>query len=289
MQALRIQHASADGRFSITIKDNIGTLLSFVNGVYTGVTDEPCYDPVIKVKQKNTVAINAKKIWSTINIAISYYAKGPENIGTDTLTLYFEDQIINTSNAELITSILSGPTEQNSVTKNFNASTDGVLIAKATQTGYDGGGHSIYIDVNGVGYVYTGSTKVSEYTIYPVKHEDDYWPDNSGTRAISVYYLAEQSTSGIIVTLSNITLAPNESTTVLIKILNVSLVDSSGLGYAKISFYYDPAIVNVTNVANGENGFETLTYYKGIGKVTRLGSGTSGVKGNDIEFANLTL
>ncbi|MFQ6118886.1 MAG: cohesin domain-containing protein [Methanosarcinales archaeon] len=91
------------------------------------------------------------------------------------------------------------------------------------------------------------------------------------------------------VELGNASIALGDSIAIPIKIYNVSLVDSSGLGSAKISLYYDPAIVNITKIENGENGFDTLTYYDDrIGKISMLGSGTSGVKGNNIEFANIT-
>ena len=201
---------SADGEIKITNKT---TSLAYNDGLFYGTTDDPLYNPgtwprakITQGRTDSTYALPVLADWGSCEYDV-YYAsrRGTENLGINSMTITYVPQALNLTDAELIATLVSEPTERNSASAQFDAGPGGLLLLNLLQTGTGGGYHSIYLDGRGIVYNQVGdpSRLMGLHTAIEVgpgthnlmiRHEDDAWADNSGSRHTEVYFIPEPAT-----------------------------------------------------------------------------------------------
>lgn len=137
----------------------------------------------------------------SLDYVVNYTANGTENTGTNVIRLEFLPLSIEVSGTPLMT-ITSPPTGTLCVPDpgalSFDADSGGTLVLRKTSTGNGGGGMEVYVDGLGHGFtVHYVSLSPEYYTLevgpgihdLVVCHNDDWWPDNTGTRTEEIYFL----------------------------------------------------------------------------------------------------
>jgi hypothetical protein len=199
----------SDGKLILTIDNPDATndgLITILDGTAWNTGQNLIFNPVIRQGvQQSTFEVDVKQSWG---LRPWLWLKDPSpNLGFDTLTLQFAPGSVSNQSKSYLGTLTSTAFETNSDSWTFDLDSDGKLLFNVTQWGGGGGSHSVYIDNLKVmelrlGWGDPGATApdwssivvpAGQHTVR-LAHEDDYWPDNYGTRQTQVYLVPEPTT-----------------------------------------------------------------------------------------------
>ena len=211
---------SADGYFGVLLKEGAITRLH-LQGTFFGYTGVPAYHGSTVVGLNTRVFEFSVKQeianLGSLTVEFFYVPNGIENTGTNTVLLEYLPEPIDLPGAPIL-SISSGrfgtACQPPIGTVRFDAGDGGTLILRKTSIGAGGGGHELYVDGLGFGYsLHAGAQRTPESYVVKVGpgvhdvrvcHNDDYFLDNSGTRAEELYF---DGGEGVDLTVSSLRLA----------------------------------------------------------------------------------
>ena len=174
------------------------------------------FTPNLKGFKSTTIEFSVYASWGQTDIGCAYdptgFSTGVDLTGMDRITVDFVPVTIESelSKARYLTSITSGPQEPNSVTTTLTAERPGRIIMHATSKGSGGGGHFVYLNDVAIGGIDTGEFNYSSptYKTIPVRdpgtytlviaHADSVFGDNSGVRAVEVYFIPNEPTTDYV-------------------------------------------------------------------------------------------
>jgi hypothetical protein len=151
--------------------------------------------------------LNVEPSMGSLTLDAAYSTEGgSEFTGTDTLRVEFVPGLsLSTTGATLIASSSVGATDTTATNASATIPVGGRLLVHASSCGSGGGAQAVYADDDsndtndGFIKLYTGSSylcgnPLQSHSIdagswdFSLVNEDDYWGDNSGTRAFELYY-----------------------------------------------------------------------------------------------------
>ena len=193
--------ASLDGIFSVG-SATTGTLY-----LGTGAREWMYQGPTTLGWTRYDAECNVGPSMGTLTLDVAYSTEGgSEFTGTDSVLVEFVPGItLSTSGATFIASSFVGPTETTETTATATIPVGGRLLLKATACGTGGGAQAVYADDDsndtndGFVKLYTGNSYVCSNPLqshsidagswdFSLVNEDDYFTDNTGTRAFELYY-----------------------------------------------------------------------------------------------------
>jgi len=204
-------NASADG--IITFR-NVTRGFKYNDELFYGTTGDPLYDisvpSRIKITQGRDIswyALPVQSSWGSCTYQVTYwcFGIGTQNTGSNRIQVWYQAQTLTKPAQPPLLSLVSQPTQQNSVSATFNAeTTGGTLILDLVQTGTNGNSHCLYLDGRGIERNNVGGASdgrlMGVYLAIAVgpgthtvmlRHEDDYWSDNQGIRQTDLYFISQ--------------------------------------------------------------------------------------------------
>jgi len=163
-----------------------------------GYSESP-YLPTTEGAYKRVFEFSASVSTDPLNFDLtSDMHSGQDYTGINHVKMEFIPDPISIADADYLLTITSGPTQQNSAQTDFDVGPyNGKLILRNTQIGSGGGGFAVELDGHGLGIAEQNGSWTAEYYTFEVgpgahhlelKHADDEWRDNVGTRQTMVYY-----------------------------------------------------------------------------------------------------
>jgi len=150
--------------------------------------------------------LNLDSSMGALSLSVSYSTEGgADYTGADSVLVEFvPGEQLSTSGATLIASHSSCATCTTPTTATGTVPAGGRLLVEATSCGSGGGGQAVYADNDadttndGRIKIYTGASFICSNPLqshaidagawdFTLENEDDYWDDNTGTRAFSLY------------------------------------------------------------------------------------------------------
>ena len=193
--------ASLDGIFSVG-SATTGTLY-----LSTGVREWMYQGPQTAGWTHYDAEFNVDPSMGSLTLDVDYSTEGgSEYTGTDTLLVEFVPGLaITTAGATPIASSSVGATDTTATTAAATIPVGGRLLLVAGACGSGGGAQAVYADNDsndtndGMVKLYTGNSWVCANPLqshsidagswdFTLVNEDDYWDDNTGTRAFDLYY-----------------------------------------------------------------------------------------------------
>jgi hypothetical protein len=203
----------SDGKLILTIDNPDATndgLITILDGTAWNTGQNLIFNPVIRQGvQQSIFEADVKQSWGFRPWL--WLKDSSPNAGADVLTLQFVSNSVSNQSKSYLGSLTSTAFQQNSDSWSFDLDDPGKLLFNVAEYGGGGGSHSVYIDNLKVmelrlGWGDPGATApvwssiaipAGQHTVR-LSHEDDYWPDNYGTRQTQVYLVPEPTTLMIL-------------------------------------------------------------------------------------------